>query len=216
MSNAEHVCLYRSPLGAIRLTARDGALVSARFTDDADGTLDVSKPDDPVLLEAAAWLDRFFDGCDPGPVPPCKPAGTPFQTAVWDALLSIPYGETVSYGDLARRIGLDARHARAIGGAVGKNPLALFYPCHRVVGKTGELTGYAYGLERKKNLLELEQRKGAAMEEQIIRITIRSKGERCELSDAELKAWYEQKIAAFFDPKLGMPEINVDVERKQL
>ena len=208
MSNA----LYRSPLGAIRLTATDGALVSARFTEEADGP----DADEPVLIEAAAWLDRYFQGRDPGPVPPCAPRGTPFQTAVWNALLSIPYGATVSYEDLAGRIGLDAQHARAIGGAVGKNPLALFYPCHRVVGKTGELTGYAYGPERKKKLLELEQRKGAAMEEQKITITVKSRGERCELSDAELQAWYEQKIAAFFDPKLGMPEIKVEVERTAL
>lgn len=208
--------LYRSPLGAILLCAKDGALVSARFTDDTDGANGVPESCDPVLFEAAAWLDRYFKGRDPGPVPPCKPTGTPFQQAVWDALLSIPYGETISYAQLAERAGFSARHARAVGGAVHNNPLALFYSCHRVVGKTGELTGYAYGLERKKNLLEPEQRKGAAMEEQIIQITIRSKGAVCEMTDEELKAWYEQKLGELFDPKLGMPEIKVKVERKQL
>ena len=133
------------------LTAQNGALVSAAFTDEAGADSPCS-----VLTEAKAWLDRYFEGSDPGPIPRCDPQGTPFQKAVWNALLSIPYGETTGYGELARRIGLDARHARAVGGAVGKNPLALFYPCHRVVGANGDLTGYADGVERKRKLLNLE------------------------------------------------------------
>lgn len=205
--------VYRSPLGAILLIAEDGALVSADFTDAADGA---KESDDPVLIDAAAWLARYFEGRDPGAVPPCRPKGTPFQTAVWNALLAVPYGETVSYAELAKRAGFSARCARAVGGAVHRNPIAPFIPCHRVIGTDGSLVGYAGGLERKQALLALEQRKGDSMEEQIITITIKSRGETCEMTAAELKAWYERKVAAFFDPKLGMPEITVDVERTLL
>lgn len=137
----------------MRIEEENGALTIAAFVSDAQKT----EPSSPVLSEAKAWLDRYFTGRDPGPIPNCSPKGTPFQKAVWEALLSIPYGKTVTYAALAERIGLSARCARAVGGAVGKNPLALFYPCHRVVGADGSLTGYAYGLERKKALLNAEQ-----------------------------------------------------------
>lgn len=143
----------RSPLGVIRLAAKDGALVSAVFTDETGADSPC-----PVLTEAAAWLGRYFEGRDPGPIPQCLPQGTAFQKAVWNALLSIPYGETISYAALASRLGLSARHARAVGGAVGKNPLVLFYPCHRVIGASGNPTGYAYGIDRKLALLKTERK----------------------------------------------------------
>ncbi len=150
MSNAFFYC---SPLGTLRIEEENGALVSAAFVDGAEETAASS----PVLSEAKAWLDRYFQGRDPGPVPNCTPKGTAFQRAVWTALLSVPYGKTTTYGDLAVSMGLTFRHARAIGSAVGKNPLVLFYPCHRVIGKGGSLTGFAYGIARKKALLEHEQ-----------------------------------------------------------
>ena len=146
---------YASPLGTIRLSAENGALLAARFVSES---ADANEPRDQTLSDAAAWLDRYFQGEDPGPVPPYALRGTAFQQRVWAALLSIPYGETVSYADLAARAGLSRRHARAVGAAVGKNPLAIFLPCHRVIGANAALTGYAYGLERKRALLRLEQR----------------------------------------------------------
>ena len=145
---------YASPLGTLRLTAQNGRLCVAAFV---DGPCAENMTSDPVLRAAAAWLDRLFSGEDPGPLPPYTLRGTPFQTAVWQALLTVPYGETVSYGALAARCGRDRRYARAIGAAVGKNPLAIFVPCHRVLGADGALTGYAYGTARKRALLELEQ-----------------------------------------------------------
>ena len=108
-------------------------------------------------MEAKAWLDRYFEGCDPGPVPKCSPKGTPFQKAVWTALLSVPYGKTTTYAELAVSMGLSPRHARAVGSALHRNPLILFIPCHRVTGANGSLTGFAYGIECKKALLEIEQ-----------------------------------------------------------
>lgn len=148
-----NVLFYRSPIGVLVLAAQNGALVSAVFSDEAGADSPC-----PVLTEAKAWLDRYFEGSDPGPIPRCDPQGTPFQKAVWNALLSIPYGETISYAALASRLGLSARHARAVGGAVGKNPLVLFYPCHRVIGASGKPTGYAYGIERKLALLKTERK----------------------------------------------------------
>lgn len=150
--NKPCVLFYRSPLGIIRLRAENGALVSAAFVVDAG--VDALCP---VLTAAKDWLDRYFQGSDPGPIPPCAPQGTAFQKAVWNALVSIPYGETVSYGALAERIGYPPRYARAVGGAVGKNPIALFCPCHRVLGKDGTLTGFAYGPDRKAALLKAEK-----------------------------------------------------------
>ena len=90
-------------------------------------------------------------------MPPCDPKGTPFQKAVWTALSAVPYGTTVTYAGRAASMGLTPRHARAVGGALNRNPLILFIPCHRVVGSNGELTGFACGIERKKALLESEK-----------------------------------------------------------
>ena len=148
-----NVFFYRSPLGSMRVTGQNGALVSAAFTDDVIET----EPSSPVLFEAKAWLDRYFAGRDPGPVPPLAPSGTAFQKAVWTAVSAVPYGETISYGDLAVSMGLTPRHARAVGGALHRNPLQIFIPCHRALGKSGRLTGFAGGIGRKKALLQSEQ-----------------------------------------------------------
>ena len=145
---------YRSPLGTMRVTEESGALVISAFV---DGTAETA-PSSPVLSDAKAWLDRYFQGRDPGPIPPCDPKGTPFQKAVWTALSAIPYGETTTYADLAVSMGLSPRHARAVGSALNRNPLPLFLPCHRVIGADGSLTGFACGIERKKALLEIEKR----------------------------------------------------------
>lgn len=145
---------YRSPLGILRVAEKNGALVSASFVDGAEET----EPSVPVLCEAEAWLDRYFAGSDPGPVPPLAPNGTAFQKSVRDAIGTVPYGKTVSYSALAERMGLSPRCARAVGNALHNNPLLLFIPCHRAIGKNGALTGFAGGLERKQALLDLEQK----------------------------------------------------------
>ncbi len=143
---------YRSPLGILRVAEENGTLVFASFAESSPNTL----PSSPVLCEAKNWLDRYFAGRDPGPVPPLAPRGTAFQKAVWKAVGKIPYGKTVSYGALAVSMGLTPRHARAVGNALHKNPLLLFIPCHRALGTDGSLTGFAAGLSRKAALLRLE------------------------------------------------------------
>ncbi|WP_249368806.1 MULTISPECIES: methylated-DNA--[protein]-cysteine S-methyltransferase [unclassified Actinomyces] len=162
---------YDSPLGPMTLAAGQGlpdgdALTGCWFDgqrhdraglneDAAAGT-----PDEvPVLAEATAWLDAYFAGRDPGPRPALAARGTPFQRLVWDALLAVPAGQTRTYGELARA--LEARtgrrtSARAVGGAVARNPVSVIVPCHRVLGADGSLTGYAGGAERKAHLLRLE------------------------------------------------------------
>lgn len=114
----------------------------------------------PVLDQARRWLDVYFSGRDPGPTPPLHPEGTPFQRAVWRLLLDIPYGTTTTYGALAQRLaqarGVPYMSAQAVGGAVGRNPISILVPCHRVVGADGSLTGYAGGLSVKLQLLTLE------------------------------------------------------------
>lgn len=115
----------------------------------------------PVLEDACRWLDLYFSGQEPDFLPPLRYSTTPFRKVVWDILLSIPYGETMTYGQIATLIaeqqGLEKMSAQAVGGAVGHNPIALMIPCHRVVGAGGNLTGYAGGLDRKLKLLELEK-----------------------------------------------------------
>lgn len=112
------------------------------------------KTDEPLLLAAKAWLLRYFSGENPPVDLPLEPPGTAFQKAVWALLTKIPYGKTVTYGDLARRL---SSSPRAVGGAVGRNPISILIPCHRVVGAGGSLTGYAGGLAAKKFLLALEE-----------------------------------------------------------
>ena len=110
----------------------------------------------PVFDEAAAWLEQYFGGGVPDFVPALAPRGTAFRRRVWEVLLRVPYGATVTYGELARLAGLPPQAARAVAGAVAHNPVSLIIPCHRVVGTRG-LTGYAGGLERKAWLLSLER-----------------------------------------------------------
>lgn len=143
--------VYRSPLGDIVLTSDGLALTGLRFAEATNGE---PAQDIPPLADACRWLDLYFSGAIPDFTPRLAPQGTPFQQSVWGELLAIPYGHTVSYGYIAQR--LRCRSAQAVGGAVGRNPIALIIPCHRVVGSDGHLTGYAYGLDRKQWLLSHE------------------------------------------------------------
>ena len=144
-----------SPLGPLTVETANGAVTAIRFSGGA------SDAPEPVAREAAGQLEAFFQGSRRSFDLPLAPAGTDFQKAVWTALAQIPYGETVTYGELAARIGRPGA-ARAVGRACGANPIPVILPCHRVVGKNGALTGYAGGLERKRLLLALERdhRKG--------------------------------------------------------
>ncbi|MFG6413277.1 methylated-DNA--[protein]-cysteine S-methyltransferase [Roseateles sp. DC23W] len=147
-----------TPLGPLT-AARSAAGLSGLWFDDQKhhpGTLQVPHDDgsDPVLSATATALTAYFSG-KAFQLPPLDPAGTAFQRAVWQALLEIPAGVPDTYGALAARLGR-ASAARALGAAVGRNPISVLVPCHRVVGADGSLTGYAGGLHRKQVLLRLE------------------------------------------------------------
>lgn len=147
-----------TPLGPLT-AARSAAGLSGLWFDDQKhhpGPLAVPHDDgsDPVLSATAAALAAYFSG-RPFELPPLDPAGTPFQREVWQALLTLAPGRPSTYGALAQRLGR-ARAARALGAAVGRNPISVLVPCHRVVGSDGALTGYAGGLARKQALLGLE------------------------------------------------------------
>lgn len=154
---------YNSPLGGITLSSNGHALTELRFNDQKgfSGAIpeSVAQTALPVFSQACQWLDIYFSGREPAFTPPLCPKGTPFRENVWQILLTIPYGKTVTYGQIAGSIaGPHCRRmsAQAIGGAVGSNPIALMIPCHRVIGANGSLTGYAGGLDRKAKLLALE------------------------------------------------------------
>ena len=122
-----------------------------------------AEADTPILAEARRWLEGYFTGQRPAALPPLHPSGSPFRRAVWDILLTIPYGETTTYGAIAQQLaaqrGLAHLSAQAVGGAVGHNPISILIPCHRVIGADGSLTGYAGGIEKKHALLKLEHAK---------------------------------------------------------
>ena len=141
---------YESPLGLLLVGASGGKLRFLRFP----GWENAQHPgESPVLTAAKNWLDVYFAGSDPGAPPPWEVEGTPFQLRVWEELSRVPYGQTRSYGELAKAIGTSPR---AVGGALNKNKLPIFLPCHRVVGADGRLTGFSDGLAIKEKLLKLE------------------------------------------------------------
>ena len=149
---------YASPLGPILLAADETGLTGLWFEAQKYFPsflgVDYQEKETPVLTETVRWLDVYFSGKDPGFLPPLHPQGSPFRQTVWDILLTIPRGQTMTYGEIARRLGVHS--AQAVGGAVGHNPISILIPCHRVVGSDGSLTGYAGGLDRKTRLLQLE------------------------------------------------------------
>lgn len=151
-----------SPVGPLRLTGDGSALTGVYLSPHRYGPSEfaqAARGSDPVLAEAARQLAAYFDGRLQEFVLPLAPRGTPFQRRVWAALCEIPYGATISYLTLARRVA-DEKAVRAVGGANGRNPISIIIPCHRVIGADGSLVGYGGGLERKRWLLQLE---GAAL-----------------------------------------------------
>jgi methylated-DNA-[protein]-cysteine S-methyltransferase len=150
--------LYASPLGPMLLARTRTGLAGAWFMRQKDHPGELTapqQPDDPLLRRAVDQFKRYFAGGKDGFDLPLDLLGTPFQREVWEALLRIPPGTTQTYGAIARAVGTPDS-ARAVGAAVGKNPLGVIVPCHRVIGSDGSLTGYAGGLHRKTALLELE------------------------------------------------------------
>lgn len=147
-----------SPIGPITLVAQGDALVEVRFANAPSVDGDEVRPadDHPVLQQAASQLGEYFDGRRTEFDVPIDPRGTAFQLAAWDALRTIGYGETVSYGEQAKRLG-DAGKARAVGAANGRNPIPIIVPCHRVIGSNGHLTGFGGGVESKAWLLDHER-----------------------------------------------------------
>ena len=144
--------IFDTPLGWMRVTAHDGFITDLRFVEDTGG--DTEQPDS-LCQAAREQLAEYFAGRRREFHLPLRPAGTAFQKAVWEAVARIPYGQTCSYRDIANQIGRPEA-SRAVGAAVGKNPIWLIIPCHRIIGSNGALTGYAGGLWRKEKLLALE------------------------------------------------------------
>ena len=159
MSDRSHT-VVDSPCGPLTLVADGGALCGLYMTQQrhlpAFETFGDPDPDAPVFAQAESELKEYFAGQRRHFDVPITFHGTPFQQRVWRALTEIPYGETLSYGRLADRLG-NPTASRAVGLANGKNPVSIIVPCHRVVGATGSLTGYGGGLERKRYLLDFEQ-----------------------------------------------------------
>ena len=151
---------FDSPLGRMRLCCDGTSLTAVTFPgqkhEENHIPADAVFGSCPVLEQTKFWLSQYFSGSIPDFLPPMMPKGTSFQRKVWNALLEIPYGQTVTYGELAKV--LDCKSAQAVGGAVGRNPISILIPCHRVVGADGSMTGYAAGIEKKVYLLEVEKR----------------------------------------------------------
>lgn len=152
-----------SPVGKLTILAEDEELIGLLFeSEDPNGSeiKGAAYETSPVIEETKKWLEIYFSGKEPAFMPKIRFIGSDFQVSVWEKLRKIPYGKTVTYGDLAKEIALERgilkMSAQAVGGAVGKNPICIMVPCHRVVGTKGNLTGFGGGIERKKILMEAE------------------------------------------------------------
>lgn len=160
----QYTTKYETPLGSVLLAADEEGLTGLWF----DGAryyaaglfLEHEEKETPVFETARAWLDLYFSGKKPDFLPPLHMIGSPFRIRVWEIMLQIPYGETMTYKELAKQIakekGIERMSAQAVGGAVAHNPISVIIPCHRMVGTNGSLTGYAGGIPRKTALLKLE------------------------------------------------------------
>ena len=156
---------YRSPIGNILLAADEIGLTGLWFEGQKYFALYLDKEHEekeiPIFEKAKKWLDIYFAGKEPDFTVPLHFTGTDFQNEVWEILCAIPYGRTMTYGEIAKQIaakkGLPRMSAQAVGGAVGRNGISVIVPCHRVVGANGSLTGYAGGIDKKIKLLQLEK-----------------------------------------------------------
>lgn len=162
-----YTAVYESPLGSINLAEKDGKLISLRIKGQKSNLIDLKndektvEKETPLLIKTKKWLDSYFKGEKPKvdelEIELDKIEGSEFRKAVWKRLSEIPYGETTTYGEIAKEIaeifGKEKMSAQAIGGAIGQNQISIIIPCHRVVGKNGNLTGYAGGINIKIKLL---------------------------------------------------------------
>lgn len=155
---------YDSPLGKILLACDDVGLTGVWFERQKYFAFNLDKEHQPqdnqIFTTTKKWLDIYFSGQEPDFLPPLHLVGTKFRTEVWKILLRIPYGQTMTYGQIAKLMatkhGLKTMSAQAVGGAVGHNDISIIIPCHRVVGTNSSLTGYAGGIDRKVKLFQLE------------------------------------------------------------
>ncbi len=156
---------YQSPMGDILLAADDIGLTGLWFEGQKYFALNLDKEHEekeiPLFEQSKHWLDIYFSGSEPDFSIPLHVTGTDFQNEVWKILCSVPYGQTTTYGKIAKQFaeskGLQRMSAQAVGGAVGHNQISIIVPCHRVVGTNGNLTGYAGGVDKKIKLLNLEK-----------------------------------------------------------
>lgn len=161
-----YIQFYHSPLGELVMSSNGSALTGLGLASQqaAGAAIAGSRPQEkslPIFQETARWLDSYFRGRAPSFTPKLKLSGSDFQNRVCEIMLTIPFGETVTYGEIAAQIarerGISRMSAQAVGGAVGANPILIIVPCHRVIGAGGNLTGYGAGMERKIQLLKLEK-----------------------------------------------------------
>ena len=143
-------CVIASPVGRLRIDADNTGICGVNRTEEP-----LCPPEEPLLVNCARQLAEYFSGARRVFDLPLHPVGTAFRMKVWAALQQIPYGQTITYGELARRVG-NERGSRAVGGANHHNPISIIIPCHRVIGTDGSLTGYGGGLDMKEALLRLE------------------------------------------------------------
>ena len=160
----QYISHYRSPIGNILLAADEIGLTGLWFEGQKYFALYLDKEHEkkeiPIFEKVKEWLDIYFSGKEPDFTVPLHFTGTDFQNEIWGILCTIPYGQTMTYGEIAKQIaikkGLPRMSAQAVGGAVGHNEISIIVPCHRAVGTNGSLTGYAGGIEKKVELLKLE------------------------------------------------------------
>lgn len=161
----EYISYYQSPIGKMLLAADEIGLTGVWFDKQKYFARSLGKEweekEQEVLRDTKKWFDIYFLGNEPKFSVPLHLIGTPFQMEVWEILLTIPYGKTMTYGEIAKKIavrrGMERMSAQAVGGAVGQNPIGVIVPCHRVIGAKGSLTGYAGGIDKKIKLLQLEK-----------------------------------------------------------
>lgn len=161
----QYIKYYNSPLGKILLSADEIGLTGLWFVGQKyfapNINLKQKENNIPIFDDTTKWLDIYFKGIEPNFMPTLHLIGTPFRITVWEILKSIPYGTTMTYKDIAQKIvqqrGIEKMSSQAVGGAVGHNNISIIIPCHRVIDSNGNLTGYAGGIEKKIQLLKIEQ-----------------------------------------------------------